>query len=285
VKPESPLTFPRTAPYSPYIMPITHSAPFTLQQIGTGTARFPSGVPIPTHTDQMVDPYFKTRMPKEHQIDSLLFWPQEKGVYPGLVLLHDWWGLTGQMKDLGAKLACEGYMVIVPNLYGRLGGMVTANDDVAAALMDKQIEEHVLTDINSCCEYLNTRTIAKRNIHGVVGYGMGGSYALRFACHRKRLHAAVSYYGKILQPLELLKSLSSPLLYHHAGKSAWTTQEETDALRAAAAEHGKQADIHVYPDASQSFCNDMKPSTYRADDTALAWERTAVFLKGCFQGA
>ena len=107
-------------------MTTTHTAPFTLEQIGTGTARFPSGVPIPTHSDQMVDPYFKTRMPKEHQIDSILFWPQEKGIYPGVVLLHDWWGLTGQMKDLGARLACEGYVVIIPNLYGRLGGMVTA---------------------------------------------------------------------------------------------------------------------------------------------------------------
>ena len=265
-------------------MTTAHTTPYTLQQIGTGTARFPSGVPIPTHSDQMVDPYFRTRMPKEHQIDSLLFWPQEQGVYPGLVLLHDWWGLTGQMKDLGAKLACEGFMVIVPNLYGRLGGMVTANDDVAAALMDKQVEEHVLTDINSCCEYLNTRTIAKRNIHAVVGYGMGGSYALRFACQRKRLRATVSYYGKLPQRLDMLKDLSSPILYHGAGKSTWTTQEQMDALRAAAAEYGKRAEIHAYPDASQSFCNDMKPDAYRAGDASLAWERTAAFLKTCFQG-
>src|SRR5690349_12790526 len=187
----------------------TQTAPFTLQQVGTGTARFPSGVPIPTHTDQMVDPYYRTRMPKEHQIDSLLFWPQTQGIYPGLVLLHDYWGLTGQMKDLGARLACEGYVVIIPNLYGRQGGMVTANDDVAAALMDKQNDVQVLTDINSCCEYLNTRTFAKRNIHGVVGYGMGGTYALRFACHRKRLRAAVSYYGKTIEPLELIKDVSA----------------------------------------------------------------------------
>ena len=190
--------------------PVTH---FSLEQIGTGTARFPSGVPIPTHTDQMVDPYFKSRMPKEHQVDCLLFWPQQDGIYPGLVLLHDWWGLTGQMKDLGARLACEGYMVIIPNLYGRLGGMVTANDDVAAALLERQNEAQVITDINSCCEYLNTRTTAKKNIHGVVGYGMGGSYALRFACHRKRLRAAVSYYGKMVAPSEAMKDLFSLLLH------------------------------------------------------------------------
>jgi len=262
----------------------TQAAPFTLEQIGTGTARFPSGVAIPTHTDQMVDPYFKTRMPKEHQIDSLLFWPQEKGIYPGLVLLHDWWGLTGQMKDLGARLACEGYVVIIPNLYGRLGGMVTANDDVAAALLERQHDANVIMDINSCCEYLNIRDFAKRNVHGVVGYGMGGSYALRFACHRKRLRAAVSYYGKMVQPRELMKDLFSPVLYHHAGKDTWATNEDAEQLCAAAAEYGKQADIQTYPDAPHAFCNEMKPAAYRADTTALAWERTATFLKTCFQG-
>jgi carboxymethylenebutenolidase len=244
-------------------MPTAPAAPFTLEQIGTGTARFPSGVPIPTHTDQMVDPYFKSRMPKEHQVDCLLFWPQQAGTYPGLVLLHDWWGLTGQMKDLGARLACEGYM---------------------AALFERQNENHVITDINSCCEYLNTHTVAKKNIHGVVGYGMGGTYALRFACHRKRLRAAVSYYGKIITPGETMKGLFSPVLYHQAGKDTWTTEGDVEELRSASATYAKRIDIHCYPDASHGFCNEMKPLAYDADSASLAWERTAGFLKSCFQG-
>lgn len=261
------------------------ATPYRLEQIGTGTARFPSGVPIPTHTDQMVDPYFKTRMPKEHQIDALLFWPQEQGMFPGLVLLHDRWGLTGQMKDLGARLACEGYFVIIPNLYGRLGGMVTASDEVAAALLEKQNEANVVTDINSCCEYLNTCVLAKRNIHGVVGYGMGGSYALLFACHRKRLRAAVSYYGKMVQPPELLKDLSSPVLYHQAVKDGGATEGDVQLLRSTATAYGKQVALHRYIDAPYAFCNEMKPASFREDAATLAWDRTAAFLKTCFQGA
>ncbi|MBS0167953.1 MAG: dienelactone hydrolase family protein [Nitrospira sp.] len=265
-------------------MPTAPIAPFSVDQIGTGTARFPSGVPIPTHTDQMVDPYFKSKMPKEHQVDCLLFWPQQAGTYPGLVLLHDWWGLTSQMKDLGARLACEGYMVVIPNLYGRLGGMVTANDDVAAALLARQNDDQVITDINSCCEYLNTRTMAKKNIHGVVGYGMGGSYALRFACHRKRLRAAVSYYGKMVTPNEMMKDLFSPVLYHQAGNDTWATQDDVEQLRSTSAAYAKRVEIHCYPNASHAFCNETKPSAYDADSASLAWERTAGFLKSCFQG-
>ena len=166
---------------------VSTTAPFTLQQVGTGTSRFPSGVALPTLTDASVDPYIKTRPIKTVQVECIEFWPQEKGPYPGIVLLHEWWGLNSQIKDLGARLACEGYGVIIPNLYGRIGGMVTGNAEVAEALMGKLDESLALQDINSCCEFLNTREFIKRNIHGVVGFGMGGTLAMKFACQRKRL--------------------------------------------------------------------------------------------------
>jgi carboxymethylenebutenolidase len=263
---------------------ISTTAPFTLQQIGTGTSRFPSGVAIPTITDAMVDPYIKTRQTKDVQVECIQFWPQEKGTYPGIVLLHEWWGLNSQIKDLGARLACEGYSVIIPNLYGRLGGMVTANAEVAEALMGKLTESLVLQDINSCCEFLNTRDYIKRNIHGVVGFGMGGTLALKFACQRKRLRAAVSYYGRMIQPETALKDLLCPVLYHQAGQDAWVPPQEVEQLRTLAAEYQKRIDVRTYADAPHAFCNELRPDAYRAEAAADAWTATATFLKDCFKG-
>jgi carboxymethylenebutenolidase len=102
--------------------------------------------------------------------------------------------------------------------------MVTANNEVAEALMAKCNEKLLLQDINTCCEYLNTTQHIKRNIHGVVGFGMGASLAIRFACQRKRLRAAVAYYGKVTAP-DQLPNMMSPLLYHpgrtgHLGDAA-----------------------------------------------------------------
>jgi carboxymethylenebutenolidase len=262
---------------------ISTIAPFTLDQIGTGTAHFPSGVAIPTPTDAAVDPYILTRASKHVHVDCIQFWPQPKGLYPGLVLLHEEWGLTAQIKDLGARLACEGYGVIIPNLYARLGGMVTANAEVADALMGKLNESLVLQDINSCCEFLNTRGYIKQNIHGVVGYGMGGSYALRFACQRKRLRAAVIYYGRVMQPETAIKDLFCPVLYHQAGQDQWVPAQDVDRLRAAATEYNKRVDIRTYPNAPHAFCNEQRVQNYRADATAEAWETTAAFLKTCYQ--
>lgn len=262
----------------------TTTSPFTLDQIGTGTARFPSGVAIPTITDASVDPYIRTRPQKNVLVECLEFWPQVKGTYPGIVLLHEWWGLNVQIKNLGARLACEGYGVIIPNLYARIGGMVTANTDVAEALMGKSDQTLLLQDINTCCEYFNTRDFLKRNIHGVVGFGMGGTLAMKFACQRKRLRAAVSYYGRMVQPPSSLKDLYCPVLYHQAGHDAVVPTDEIEQLRALAAEHQKRVHIRTYPDAPHAFSNEMRPESYRKETAEQAWMETVAFLKKCFEG-
>lgn len=263
---------------------ISTTAPFTLEQIGTGASRFPSGVALPTITDAAVDPYIRTRPIQTVQVDCIEFWPQEKGTYPGVVLLHEWWGLNSQIKDLGARLACEGYGVIIPNLYGRIGGMVTGNQEVAEALMGKLNESLALQDINSCCEFLNTRQFIKRNIHGVVGFGMGGTLAMKFACQRKRLRAAVSYYGRMIQP-EALRDIVCPVLYHHAERDPWVSTDEVHHLRTLASESKKTIEIRTYANAPHAFCNESRPETYREETAAEAWAATVTFLKSVLQGA
>ena len=93
---------------------LNRTSPFSPVQIGNTAVRFPSGIPIPTATDAAVDPYFKTRIPKEVQVEGTMLWPQEKGTYPGMIVLHERWGLTAQIKGIAMGLACEGYMVSSP---------------------------------------------------------------------------------------------------------------------------------------------------------------------------
>jgi carboxymethylenebutenolidase len=264
---------------------VSTTAPFTLQQIGTGSSRFPSGVALPTITDASVDPYIRTRPIQTVQVECIEFWPQQKGTYPGIVLLHEWWGLNSQIKDLGARLACEGYGVIIPNLYGRIGGMVTGNAEVAEALMGKLNEALVLQDINSCCEFLNSREFIKRNIHGVVGFGMGGTLAMKFACQRKRLRGAVSYYGRMIQPDSALKDALCPILYHHAEHDPWMSGQDIQRLQELAVEYKKTIEIRSYAGAPHAFSNETRPDSYREAAATEAWAATAMFLKQHLHGS
>ncbi len=260
-----------------------HTTPFTIEQIGTGTARFPSTGPIPHISDQATDPYFLTRVSKTAQVEAVQFWPQVKGTYPGLVMLHESWGLNEQIKEMANRLACEGYAVIVPNLYTRQGGMVTANAEAAGMLMARVKEPDLLQEINACCEFLNTRDYVKRNVHGVIGFGMGGTLAVKFACQRKRLRAAVSFYGTVRPPLDFLKDLSGPLLYHWAGADESVTAADIEQFRQAAQAQGKRVTIQTYEGTPHAFCNETRKDTYRPDAAQTAWDRTVEFLKESFK--
>ena len=260
-------------------------SPFAIDQIGSHNVRFSSTGIFDTHKDLMVDPYAATKIPKEAQVEGTHFAPQAKGIFPSVVLLHDRWGLTSQIKTTAQRLSCEGYVVLVPNLYGRQGGMITANAEVADALMDRMDQQLAMQDINASCEYLNANLAedtlldqTKRNVHAVVGYGMGGTLAIQFACHRKRLRTAVAFYGNLPDISETAKQLFCPVLYHAAGSKGVVTQDEIEQFQQAAKQENKHVEVQLYPEASPGFCNETQSANYHEESAKRAWQATIDFL-------
>jgi len=259
--------------------------PFTHEQIGFSSVRFSSKGIFDTHKDKMVDPYAQTRIPKEAQVEGVHFFPQVSGIFPSIVVLHERWGLNGQIKDFATRLAREGYVVFLPNLYGRQGGMITANAEVADALVERMDQDTVLQDINASCEWLNTNLAedalldqTKRNFHAVIGFGIGGTLAIKFACRRKRLRAAVSFYGVPPSPMDPIKELYCPLLYHAAEKDVTVSTEDLDEMKRVAEEAGKNLEIVTYPGTIHSFFNESRADVYHAEAAEQAWEKTITFI-------
>ena len=163
--------------------------------------------------------------------------------------------------------------------------MITANAEVADALMERLNENDAIEDINACCEFLNTNLaedtsldLTKRNAHAVIGFGMGGSLAIKFACHRKRLKTAVAFYGNLPDSSDTAKRLYCPVLYHAAGTNSSVTQEDIDQFQQAAKQENKHVEVERYPEASAGFCNETQPATYREEAATRAWEATIDFL-------
>jgi len=258
---------------------------YSLDQIGYTPVRFNSTGIFETHKDRMVDPYAETRMHKVPQVEGIQYAPQITGkTLPCLVVLHDQWGLTAPIQELAKRLACHGYVILLPNLYGRQGGMVTANTEVAEALMERLNEQHALQDINACFEYLNCnltedtlleRTV--RNGHGVVGFGMGGILAIKTAAHRRRLQAAVAIGGTVPADPETVQGLYCPLMLHQAGQSPQSSSEELDHFCHTAKEADKNVELHTFAEASPGFWYPNSPN-YRAVDLDAALEKSLEFL-------
>ena len=258
---------------------------YSLDQIGYTLVRFNSTGIFETHKDRMVDPYAETRMHKVPQVEGIQYAPQITAkTLPALVVLHDQWGLTSPIQELAKSLACHGYVVLVPNLYGRLGGMVTANAEVAEALMEKLNEQHALQDINACFEYLNCnltedalleRTV--RNGHGVIGFGMGGTLAIKTAAHRRRLQAAVAIGGTLPTEEETARGLFCPVLVQQPGQIPQSSTEEIERFCQTAQEAGKNVEYHTYAEAFPGFWYPNSPN-YRAGDMDTALQKSMDFL-------
>ncbi len=239
------------------------TTPFSVDEIGYTPVRFNSTGIFETHKDHMVDPYAQSRPNKIPQVEGIQFAPQgTREILPAMVVLHDRWGLTSSIQDLAKQLACEGYVVLLPNLYGRQGGMVTANAEVAAALEERLDEKQVLQEINACFEYLNAnltedKTLERttRNAHAVIGFGMGGTLAIKTAAHRRRLQAAVSIGGALPSSPETISTLYCPLFIQSIGINSPHTPEELSAFCAQAQDAGKTIKTSLSPQASREFFN------------------------------
>ena len=262
-----------------------HVAPYSPEQVGFSSVRFSSKGKFNTHKDNMVDPYAHTRIPKEAQVEGVHFFPQDKGKFSSVVLLHERWGLNGQIKEVAIRLACEGYVVLIPNLYGRQGGMITANGEVADALVERMDHDAVLQDIHASCEWLNTNIAedelldqTHRNYQAVIGFGIGGTLAMKFACRRKRLRAAVAFYAKPPNPLDPIKDMYCPLLYHAAEKDNIVTSQEIEDLKQTVEDAGKNIEILSYPGTTHSFFDESRADIYHAASAKQAWEKTLAFI-------
>lgn len=262
-----------------------HTTPYGIEQIGYTVVRFNSSGIFETHKDHMVDPYAETRQPKGPQVEGIQFAPQEANkILPAMVLLHDRYGLTSHIQELAKSLSCQGYVVLVPNLYVRQGGMVTANAEVADALMERVNEQQALQDINASFEFLNANLTedinlerTTRNAHAVIGFGMGGSLAIKTAAHRRRLQAAVAICGTLPTDPELAQRLYCPLLLQTPGRSILNSAEERDQFCQTAKQAGKKIEVRSYPEASDEFWQSSTPG-YRSSDLEEVLQTSIDFI-------
>ncbi len=246
------------------------------KDIGSASVRFPSGSSMPDPLDMAVDPYEPTKRAKGISIKAFQAWPQKSGPFPAVIILHEWWGLNSHIQDLAFRLAQHGYVALAVNQYSRLGGIVTSNPALASELMAKVNPSDLTQDLNAACEFLNFQEYVKKNRIAVLGFCMGGSNALSYACARRQLRAAVAFYGKV--PRASLSGLHCPVLYHQAERDDWITEEEVAHLSSTLAAAKVPCQVYKYPGTSHAFFNDTRPDVYNPDAAAEAWSRTLTFL-------
>lgn len=202
-------------------------------------------------------------------------WPESKAPAPAIIVAHEWWGLTAHIRTIAERLAREGYVGVVPDLYH---GKV-AEDADRAHILSRGLEYPAADrDIDSAVAWLhrNPRVDAKKT--AVIGFCMGGGVALAYGLHSPDLSAVVMFYGPPFADSTQLAALNAPLMGHFGQLDEGIPPARANAFRDLLQKTGHPAEIYVYPKAGHAFMNDTRPS-YSPEAAATAWSRTLAFLK------
>ena len=202
--------------------------------------------------------------------------PPGKDPIPAIVVIHEWWGLNGQIRGMARRFADLGYVTIVPDLYR---GKVAFDPETAHELMRGLPEERALSDIEAAIAWLRTQPRVARSKIGIVGFCMGGRLSQLTALESKDIAACVMFYGQPETHPDKLAALSAPLLAHFGAEDQGIGQDQVDALKAGLQKAGKtRFEIYVYPGAGHAFMNETGRG-YHADAARLGWARTTDFFR------
>ncbi|HLV95887.1 MAG TPA: dienelactone hydrolase family protein [Candidatus Acidoferrales bacterium] len=208
-------------------------------------------------------------------IDGFLAVPDKPGRYPGLIVIHDWWGLTDWVKQQTANFADQGFVALAVDLYG---GKVAATADQAADLSNALSNDTTVLDLMGGIVYLTTQNDVERDHIGAVGWAMGGYYALRLAMHVPRLGACVVNYGALPTDPNEAEGIGAPILGNFGADDHGVTSADVDAFKKTMKTLNRVIDVKVYDGAGHSFENPNDKNSYRPEAAQDAWNRSVAFL-------
>ncbi len=175
--------------------------------------------------------------------------PTCPGPWPGVVLVHDAFGLGDDMREQADWLAAAGYLTVIPDLYdgkravqclkGTFGQLTAQKGPV----FDRFEAVRAALAADERC----TGTV------GTIGFCMGGGFALLLA-GRPGWSAASVNYGQVPDDVREVLAGACPIVASFGGKDT-SLKGAAEKVRAAATANGVVADIHEYPDARHGFIN------------------------------
>jgi len=205
---------------------------------------------------------------------------------PGVLMIPDVWGLADHYRNLGARLAAEGFSVLVIDPYRKTGYPEISSPAEAMAWIAELDDNVMLETLSEGVSFLGERCMRV----GITGFCMGGQYAVLAGCSLEGLSACAPFYGmlryptdrdrskKPRSPLDASRDLSCPLFGFYGEEDAIIPVDDVWALEAALSAVPHSASIELYAGAGHAFMNDTRPEAYREAAAADAWPKLISFL-------
>lgn len=192
---------------------------------------------------------------------------------PGIVVVHEWWGLNDNIKNQAKRLAGEGYVALAVDLFG---GTVATAPDQAGKLYQAAMQNVPAGEANVAAAVKYLRANGARKV-GSIGWCFGGHWSLRTGlAGGSDVQAVVVYYGAPIQDTKELDRLKAPLLGNFGTLDKGIPVDSVKAMEAKLKTLGKSATFYFY-DANHAFAN-PSGQAYNAAAADEAWKRSTEFF-------
>jgi carboxymethylenebutenolidase len=222
----------------------------------------------------------------------------ETSFFPGIVVIHEAFGLVEHIRDIARRFANIGYHAIAPDLYSRSGGPSDPNDiNTVFPVMFGKSDSEAVQDLEAAAAHVNQFRNASGRV-GAIGFCSGGRQTLLFACSSDKVHAAIDCWGGFIHRatpdaettparpkpiLDLVGQLHCPLFGVFGEEDQNPTVAQSEELKKRAEAAGKDVTIKVYKNAGHAFLADYRPS-YREGPAAELWKDGVAFFDKHLKG-
>ena len=155
-----------------------------------------------------------------------------KGKRPGVLVVHEFWGLNDYAKQRAEQLAGLGYVAFAADMYG--DGKVTEHPKEAGAMagMVRMNQAEWLARANAGLKILRDHPLVEGKKLAAIGYCFGGSTALTLANSGSDIKAAVSFHGALPIPDEDgAKKIKTKILICHGAADAFIKEDTIQKVR------------------------------------------------------
>jgi carboxymethylenebutenolidase len=232
--------------------------------------------------------------------DALFVYPKT-GSHPGVIIWPDAFGLRPSMRDIGRRIAAEGYSVLIPNPFYRVA-KAPVFEDASHFDFNNPTDRGKLTplmgsiqaagaaekDATAYVAWLDQQSqVDKAHKIGTQGYCMGGALVVRTAAAVPgRIGAGASFHGGGLvtdmpnSPHLLAPKIKARMYFGIASNDDKQQPDAKDKLKSAFAAANVPAEIEVYQSAQHGWCvKDMPNNIYSQPDAERAWGKLEALYK------
>ncbi len=198
---------------------------------------------------------------------------------PAVVMVHEWWGLNYNIKNMANELAKEGYVVLAVDLYN---GQVASTPEKAMQLVGaaRENQNASIANLQSAVRYLSSLQNVDSSKIASMGWCFGGGQALQLALNTETnnpLAATIIYYGNLIDDRPQLSKIGWPVLGIFGSEDQSIPVDQVSKFEESLNALNIPNEIYVYEGVGHGFANPTGDD-FAPEETQDAWQKTLAFL-------